>query len=77
MALSVFLRDAPVVFPGYGVDERVILVVLSISTVVLLMLTHATVFLAGLAMGWWWCSMERLGGRMICFVTRSRVSRVM
>lgn len=51
MALSVFLRDAPVVFPGYGVDERMILVVLSISTVVLLTLTHATVFLAELAVG--------------------------
>lgn len=36
---------------GYGVDERVILAVLSISTLVLLLLTHATIFLAGLAVG--------------------------
>ncbi|XP_073041674.1 PRA1 family protein F3-like [Primulina eburnea] len=46
-----FLRDEPVVVFGYGVDERVILAVLSISTLVLLLLTHATVFLAGLAVG--------------------------
>ncbi|KZV29644.1 hypothetical protein F511_00922 [Dorcoceras hygrometricum] len=46
-----FLRGQPVVLFGYGVDERVILVVLSISTVLLLLLTHATVFLVGMAVG--------------------------
>ncbi|XP_073137878.1 PRA1 family protein F2-like [Henckelia pumila] len=45
------LRDEPVVVFGYGVDERVILVLLSISTLVLLLLTHATVSFAGVAVG--------------------------
>ncbi|GFQ08366.1 pra1 family protein f2, partial [Phtheirospermum japonicum] len=34
-----FLRDRPVVVCGYGVEERVILVVLSIFTVALLLMT--------------------------------------
>ncbi|KAI3447120.1 hypothetical protein Pfo_003785 [Paulownia fortunei] len=46
-----FLRDEPLVVCGYGVEEPVILVVLSIFTVVLLLLTHAVVFVAGLVVG--------------------------
>ncbi|KAL3625374.1 hypothetical protein CASFOL_030828 [Castilleja foliolosa] len=46
-----FLRDRPVVICGYGVEERLILVVLSILTVALLLTTHAVVFVAGLAVG--------------------------
>ncbi|KAL2480217.1 PRA1 family protein F2 [Abeliophyllum distichum] len=46
-----FLRDDPVVVFGYGVDERVILAVLTIFTVVLLLSTHAAVFLMGMVVG--------------------------
>ncbi|PIN25135.1 Prenylated rab acceptor 1 [Handroanthus impetiginosus] len=46
-----FLRDEPVVICGYGVEERVVLVVLSIFTVGLLLLTRTAVVLAGLALG--------------------------
>ncbi|KAK6151934.1 hypothetical protein DH2020_014569 [Rehmannia glutinosa] len=46
-----FLRDDPIIVFGYGVEERVILVVLSVFTVALLLLTHAMVFMAGLAVG--------------------------
>ncbi|XP_057768294.1 PRA1 family protein F3-like [Salvia miltiorrhiza] len=46
-----FLRDTPLVVWGYGVEERVVLVVLSISTVALLLLTQATIFLGGIAAG--------------------------
>ncbi|KAL3829976.1 hypothetical protein ACJIZ3_018778 [Penstemon smallii] len=46
-----FLRDDPIVIFGYRVDERVILVVLSIFTVVLLLLRHGVVFMVGMGVG--------------------------
>lgn len=46
-----FLRDTPLVVWGYGVEERLVLVGLSVSTVALLFLTKATVFLGGIAAG--------------------------
>lgn len=46
-----FLRDRPIVLWGYAVEERVVLVVLSISTVAVLLLTQATAFLGGVAAG--------------------------
>ncbi|XP_051152574.1 PRA1 family protein F3-like [Andrographis paniculata] len=46
-----FLRDDQIVLCGYAVEERVVLVVLSIFTVCLLLMTHAAVFLVGAAVG--------------------------
>ncbi|KAL3825263.1 hypothetical protein ACJIZ3_021292 [Penstemon smallii] len=46
-----FLRDDPIMIFGYGVDKRVILVFLSIFTFVLLLMTHALVFIAGVVVG--------------------------
>ncbi|KAL2229083.1 PRA1 family protein F2-like [Sesamum indicum] len=45
------LRDEPVVLFGYAMEEQVVLVVLSILTVVTLMMTRASVFVAGLVVG--------------------------
>ncbi|OIW11849.1 hypothetical protein TanjilG_31599 [Lupinus angustifolius] len=38
-----FLRDQPLVLVGHVVDDRVVLVVMAVITVVVLLLTHATV----------------------------------
>ncbi|CAA0834961.1 PRA1 family protein F2 [Striga hermonthica] len=46
-----FLRDAPVVLCGYGVEERLVLAALSVSTVALLLTTRAVVFLVGVVAG--------------------------
>ncbi|KAL8498162.1 hypothetical protein ACS0TY_021483 [Phlomoides rotata] len=47
-----FLRNDPIVLcGGYAVEERLVMVLLSIFTVVSLLLTHAMVFLVGLAAG--------------------------
>ncbi|KAK4432911.1 PRA1 family protein F2 [Sesamum alatum] len=45
------LRDEPVVVFGYAMEEQIVLVALSIMTVVTLMLTRASVFVAGLVVG--------------------------
>nr|GMC65415.1 PRA1 family protein F3-like [Ipomoea batatas] len=46
-----FLRDVPLVIKGYAVDERVVLVVLSIFTTLLLLTTAAANMMTALAVG--------------------------
>jgi len=42
-----FLRDEPLIVFGYQIDDRTVMIALSVLTVVMLMLTHATVNILG------------------------------
>ncbi|RVW51889.1 PRA1 family protein F2 [Vitis vinifera] len=67
-----FLRDEPLVVFHRTIDDRVVLIVLLILTIVFLLLTHATLnILVSLLIGVrWWCCTRRLGRLMISSWTK-------